>query len=300
VNDLVQADADAGCRPWLPDDVEDRSRLVSMPFGRVFVVDVGPGRAPAGGAPPLCLLHGLFVTSYAFRRLIPELAARRRVIAIDLPGTGDSDRPSPRQTGEYAIDWLAHSVLQTLGALGVDRCDLLGHDLGGAIAVAAAGEEPRRIRRLVLVDPVLLAVSLPLQGALSVVPSLGSEVFKRTIRRSDLRRFLVQGLSTPELCSDSDVNVYWDRLTRRGGREATYAMLSQLPSLVTLRDGLRAIEAPTLVLWGDRDRLVPPEQADRLADMLPRARIELVDGCGHNPADERPVEVARMIESHLD
>ncbi len=284
--------------PWLPDDVEDRSRLVSLPFGRVFVVDVGPGQG-APSAPPLCLLHGLFVTHYVFRKLIPELAVRRRVVALDLPGAGDSDRPSVASTGEYAVDWLAHAVLQTLDAMGIDRCDLLGHDFGGAVAVAVAAEEPARVRRLVLLDPVLIAASLPLQGALSVVPALGAEVFRRTLRRADLRRFLVQGASTPELVGDSDVNVYWDRLTRRGGREAAYAMLSQLPSLVALRDRLRGIEARTLVLWGDRDRLVPPEHGERLVDLLPDARLELVDGCGHNPADERPVEVARSIEDHL-
>jgi pimeloyl-ACP methyl ester carboxylesterase len=155
------------------------------------------------------------------------------------------------------------------------------------------------VRRLVLLDPVVMAVSLPLQGTLAVVPSLGVEVFKRTLRRADLRRFLVQGTSTPELVSDSDVNVYWDRLTRRGGREATYGMLSQLGTLVSLRDRLRAALAPTLVLWGDRDTLVPPEQGDRLVELLPHARLELVDGCGHNPADERPTQVVRLIEDHL-
>jgi pimeloyl-ACP methyl ester carboxylesterase len=66
-----------------------------------------------------------------------------------------------------------------------------------------------------------------------------------------------------------------------------------------LRDRVRAIEAPTLVVWGDRDRLVPPEQGDRLVELLPNARLELVDGCGHNPADERPVEVARLLSDHL-
>jgi pimeloyl-ACP methyl ester carboxylesterase len=285
-------------QPWLRDDVEDRSRLITLPFGRVFVIDVGPGTA-AVAAPPLCLLHGLFLTHYAFRRIIPELAVHRRVVALDLPGAGDSDRPSTRSTGDYAVDWLAHAVLQTLAAIGIERFDLLGHDFGGAVAVAIAAEEPRRVRRLALLDPVVIAVSLPLQGTLSVVPSLGPEVFKRTLRRADLRRFLVQGTSTPELVSDSDVNVYWDRLTRRGGREATYAMLSQLGTLISLRDRLRAVEAPTLVMWGDRDQLVAPEQGDRLVELMPEARLELVDGCGHNPADERPTEVARLIEDHL-
>jgi pimeloyl-ACP methyl ester carboxylesterase len=299
---------------WLPEDVPDRTRLIPTPHGRVFVVDVGPSEVIPGGhageasppppdpqGPPLVLLHGLFVTHFAFERLIPRLAERRRVIAIDLPGTGDSDHPDPTVGDDYSPAWLAAVVLDAVGALGVDRFDLLGHDYGGAIALWLASAHTDRVRRLVLVDPLALGSSLPLQGTLAIVPALGAEVFKRALRRADVAGFLAQGMSTPELVRDAAVDVYWDRLGREGAREATYAMLGQILGLVRLRERFASVEAPTMVVWGDRDRIVGPEQGERLVELLTQgdARLELIEGCGHNPADERPEALARLVEQHL-
>ncbi len=281
--------------PWLPDEVDDRSRLVTLPLGRVFVCDVGPADPSAITAPPIVLVHGLFVTHHVFARIIPLLAKSRRVIALDLPGAGDSDHPAPAVADDYSVAWLAEAVLQTADAVGVDRFDVLGHDFGGAVALALAARYGGRIGKLHLLDPVALTVSLPLTGTLSIVPSLGSRMFERTLRRADLRGFLLQGLSAAELLCEPDVNVFWDRLGRRGARAATFAMLSQLPSLVRLRDTIRSVEVPTQVIWGDRDAIVGVEQGERLLALLGQGTLERVEGCGHNPADERPALVVRLI-----
>ncbi len=281
--------------PWLPAHIADETRLVSLPFGRVFVCDVHPDGGSAQ-ALPIVLLHGLFLTHHAFSRIIPPLAARRRVIALDLPGCGDSDRPNPRYAGQYGFDWMGEAVLQTLDALGISRCVLVGHDHGGALALSVAATQADRVSRLAVMAPLALTVSLPLQGTLSVAPSLGIDVFRRTLRRGDLKRFLEQGLSTPELLDESDLHVFWDRLCRVGGREATYAMLGQMPSVVRLRDQFAAVHTPTTLIWGDRDSLTPPEQSSRLAALLPNATEVLIDGCGHNPAYERPGQVVQLLE----
>lgn len=287
----------SGGRAWLPTDVADRTRLVELPFGRVFTVDVGPGSGEER-LPPLVLVHGLFVTHYAFDRLIPLLARNRRVVALDLPGAGDSDPPVLEADEQPTLPWWAHAVLQTVDALDIGAFDLLGHDVGGTIALHLAADRSSRVRRLILLDPVALSVSLPLEGTLAVVPSFGAEVFRRALRKADLRRFLVQSASTPELVTDAQLGVYWDRLGRPGAREATYAMLEQLSSVVRLRDRFEAVRAPTLVLWGDRDRIVPAEQGERLVELLPQARLQILEGCGHNPADERPETVAELVEQH--
>lgn len=293
---VEQTDADpVSAGPWLPDEVDDRSRLVTLPFGRVFVCDVGPRDSAAQTAPPIVLIHGLFVTHHAFARLIPLLAKSRRVIALDLPGAGDSDHPAPAVADDYSVAWLAEAVLQTVDALGLRQFEVLGHDLGGAIALALGARYRRRIDKLHLLGPVALTVSLPLTGTLAVVPSLGARVFEHALRRADLRGFLLQGLSAPELLSEPDVNVFWDRLGRRGARAATFAMLAQLPSLVRLRDTIRSVEVPTQVIWGDRDAIVGVEQGERLLALLGQGTLELVEGCGHNPADERPALVARLV-----
>lgn len=284
---------------WLPGDVPDRSRLVALPWGRVYVVDVGPSVASdSAPVPPLVLLHGLFLTHYAFDALIPLLARNRRIVAIDLPGAGDSDHPSHEDADRYSLEWLARAVVSIAGALGIPRFDLLGHDFGGAIAITLAATDRERVRRLVLLDPVVMSVSLPFEGVLGVVPSLGAEVFKRALRRVDLKRLLVQSSSAPELVTETEVAVYWDRLGRQGAREATHAMLAQLGALVRLRERFSEIEAPAVVIWGDGDRIVPPVHGERLVELLPAAELELVEGCGHNPARERPAAVARIIEAH--
>lgn len=284
---------DAGA-PWLPAEVADDSRLLELPFGRVFACDVSPPAAELR-KPPLVLLHGLFLTHHAFSRIIPRLAVDRRVVALDLPGAGDSDRPNAAQVDDYSFEWLADAVAATLEALGVSTCTLVGHDFGGTLALVLAAKQPDRVRELFLLSPLALTVSLPLQGALAIAPSLGLEVFRRTLRRVDFVRFLEQGLSTPELLDEGDAHVFWDRLSRWGGREAAYAMLAQMPSVVRLRDRFTSVSVPTTLVWGDRDQIVPPEHATRLAGLLPNASEAIVDGCGHNPAYERPAEVAGLL-----
>lgn len=284
-------------RAWLPRDVPIRSRLVALPFGRVFVCDVGPG--PKGDLePPLVMLHGLFACNCAFYPLVPLLASQRRIVALDLPGCGDSDHPPPEVAQGYAVGWLAEAARQALGAVGVERCDLLGHDLGGAVAVVMAADVPDRVRRLVLVDPLVSATSLPLEGTLALASALGASLFRAAVRRSDLRRVLARGFSAPELLPETMVDIYWDRLGRQGGWEAAHAMLGQVGHLEKLGERISRVRAPTLVVWGDRDAIVSPEEGERLVERLIDARLEVLDGCGHHAPHEQPESLAALVRAH--
>lgn len=280
--------------PALP---PDRSRLLPTASGRVFAIDRGPEH---GARPPLLLLHGLLVTHHAFRGILDALAADRRVIALDLPGCGESDRPHPEDADDYSLSWLAARVDEALGALGVERCDVLAHSFGGAVAVQLASTVPERARRLVLVDPVVFTLELPLEGRVALVPRLGPLLFKQLYRRAELRRYLIKVFSTPELLEERAVDVYWDRLGRDGGREAAYAMLLQMTRLDPLRERLQRLQAPTLVVWGDRDALMPVETGEQLVALLPDARLQVVEGCGHAVAEERPDALLELARAHLD
>ena len=285
----------------------DRSRLLPTAGGRVFAVDRGPLRSEP---PPLVLLHGLLVTHHAFRAILDPLAMGtagqtqgwhegRRVIALDLPGCGESDRPRPDDADGYSLSWLAARVDEALGALGVDRYDLLAHSFGGAVAAWLASEAPARVRRLVLVDPVVFTMELPLEGRMALVPRLGPLLFKQLYRRADLRRYLLRVFSTPELLDERSVDVYWDRLGRDGGREAAYAMLVQMTRLDPLRERLSRLQMPTLVVWGDRDALMPVETGEQLVSLSPRAELRVVEGCGHAVAEERPEALVELVRKHL-
>ncbi len=279
--------------------ITDASRLVPLSFGRVFLRDQGEGSA---GRPPLLLLHGMLVTSHVFTRLVPELSADHRVLAPDLPGCGDSDRPPPVLCADYSPRWQAAAIQELLDHIGVAQVDVVGHSWGGAIAVCLADSVPERVRRLVLVDPTLFTMPVPVEGRLAQVPRLGPYVFKNLYGRSELRRYLGRAFSSEKLVDESDVDIYWDRLARNGGREAAHAMLMQLmnpDTMAAMLPRLRALTAPTLVVWGDRDAIVPRAHAELCVTAIRGATLQWIEGCGHSPPEEQPEALASLIREHL-
>ncbi len=277
--------------------IPDRSRLVPTQAGRIFAVDRGP---LDGARPPLVLLHGLLVTHHAFRAIIDPLAVDRRVIALDLPGCGESDRPRPADAEDYALPWIAARVHEAVGAMGLEQVDLLAHSFGGAVGIELAAKVPALVRRLVLVDPVTFPMELPLEGRMALLPRLGPMLFRQLYRRADLRRYLSRVFSTPELVDERAVDVYWDRLGRDGGRDAAYAMFLQMTRLDALASRFAEVSAPVQVVWGDRDRLLSVEMGQRLAQKLPDATLEVIEGCGHAVAEERPEALVTLVRGHLD
>lgn len=274
----------------------DRSRLVPLSCGRVFIQDLGP-TGTAATLPPLLLLHGLLVTSYAFRDVVPPLSESRRVIAVDLPGCGESDRPDPESAGQYAIPWLADRVAELIGHLDLAGVDVAAHSFGGTVALCLAAENPALVRKMVLADPVAYPLELPLSGKMALMPRLGPYLFKTLYRRADLGRYLRGVMAPTHPLDETALNVYWDRLSRTGGREAAYSMLGHLTLLSWLAPKLAEIAAPTLLAWGASDPLVPRADLQRLVEALPDARLSVVAECGHAVPEERPGEFVALVES---
>jgi pimeloyl-ACP methyl ester carboxylesterase len=280
---------------WLPLECPDRSRLIALPWGRVFVVDVGPIDAP-----PLVLLHDVLATSYAWRHVVPAFAMSRRVIAIDLPGCGESDRPAPEPAHGYAFSWIAAGVADTLATMELAHVDVMGQGLGGTVAAWLASDHPAGVGRLVLAAPFVWRPAMQREQRLAGLPAFGEHVFDRVYRRTDLRRTLTSWHSSAELVDPIALDVYWDRLERSGGVPALCAILRRLDQLEPLRERLPAVVAPTLVVWGDRDVVVPAEQAERVAELLPHASVVLVDGCAHAIAEDRPDRLIEAARSHFE
>jgi pimeloyl-ACP methyl ester carboxylesterase len=304
-----------------PPRPEDRSRLLPMAPGRLWVQDLGPAEIER---PATLMLHSLLVTGWDFRFLAEDLAHERRVLVPDLFGCGNSDRPEAHDTAGYGFAWHAELLARMLDRLDVPCVDLIGHGYGGAIAVHLAhrleqrrSEHRAKLRRLVLIAPTCLPVDAPiampgpmprLRRAWSWV-GFAPLVFRTVFRRADLRRFLRRSLSVPELLDEvrlaDDVDVYWDRLCRDGGLEAVQAMLGQLDQLHELHvDGVRerlytaarSLACPTMVVWGDRDQIVPTALAERTAKLIPGAELRIVEGCGHAPHRERPEALRAVLD----
>jgi pimeloyl-ACP methyl ester carboxylesterase len=245
------------------------------------------------------MLHGLFVTQHEFRRVIPELAWTRRVLAIDLPGCGESDRPLPARAGDYSPAWLAESVRKVLERLGMGEADVLGHGMGGIVALCLAAQKSRLVRRLVLIGTACHEVSPPRGGRLAFDANIGLRLWKTLFRKADLRDYLAAVLSTPELLDEDALDLYWDRLARRGGREATHAILAQLQNLDQVRGRLGDIRSRTMAIRGDRDQLVGLDAVEKVVDRLPDAELRVIDGCGHAPNEERPDALVELVLEHL-
>lgn len=304
----------------LPDD---RSHLLAMAPGRLWVQDRGP---LSSDEPPLLLIHSLLVTGWDFRRFADPLAAAgRRVLAPDLFGCGNSDRPAAQDTSGYSFEWHAELLARMLDRLGVPVVDVLGHGYGGSIGIHLArrlthprGQHRVKLRRLIVIAPYLFPVEAPidLPGPMPLVRRAWSWVgfaplvFRTAFRRADLRSFLQRSLAHPErldtegLCNE--VDVYWDRLCRTGGLEAVQAMLGQLHALEQrsrdgvrerLHDAARSLTCPSMIVWGDRDAIVPPSMAEGVHQLMRGAELRVIEDCGHAPQRERPEALALVLEA---
>jgi pimeloyl-ACP methyl ester carboxylesterase len=195
------------------------------------------------------------------------LARQRRVLALDLPGCGLSDRP-PECTLESYVDCLA----SFMDALGIEQADLLGHSMGGQIAIAAVARHPKRFRKLVLVD----SAGLP-----------------ELIRRPWLAP--VKMLTDPSI---RQIQLY-PSLIKLGLRAR--AMRDGLTILRTksIRRELKQVSRPTLIIWGSKDRIVPLEHGAFMKRHIPDARLVVMRGSGHMPFTEQPQQFAGLVQSFL-
>jgi len=252
----------------------------------------------AGSGPAVVMVHGLFSSLYTWRDVIPALAARHDVVALDLPGSGQSDQPA-----DLSFEDLARAVIGLMDRLGIREAALVGNSMGGATVVMVAAERPERVRALVLVDaagfnlgrserPAMVSVAMsPAGSLLAFLPG------KRLAVEASLRQvFHDDDLVTPERVSE-----YLAAAARSGTFPAIRSLGASLRDRTRLvAEALPWVQAPTLVLWGDDDRWIPPAQADLFVAAIAGARKVVIPACGHVPQEEKPGEVARLVLEFLE
>jgi len=244
------------------------------------VRDTGPKDAPA-----LILLHGFGASLDTWEPWAVVLSERYRVIRFDLPGFGLTG-PDPEQN--YA-DQRAMAILAALmDRLGIQRASLIGNSLGGRIAWNFAAAYPARVDRLVLISPDGFA-SLGFEyGKKPVLPAL-LKLLPYTMPRFMLRMNLAVAYADPKRLTCATLTRYDDMMRAPGDRAAMLDRMQQ----VMLEDPapvLRTIQAPTLILWGERDKMIPfSNAADYLRD-IPHARLAPLPDLGHVPFEEAPAE----------
>ncbi len=246
----------------------------------------------AGSGPLVVLLHGIAGSSVTWERVIPRLSSHFRVVAPDLLGHGES--PKPR--GDYSLGAYANLIRDLLNALGEERGTIVGHSLGGGIAMQFAYQYPERCERLVLISsgglgrevhPILRAAVLP--GAEVVLPWL-SVAATRSIGT------LVKTVGRFGFRESADLAETWRSFVSLEDPEARRAFLYTVRGIIDL--GGQRVDAtdklyltaglPTLIVWGAQDPLIPVEHAYRAHESIPGSRLEIFSGAGHYPYLEDP------------
>jgi pimeloyl-ACP methyl ester carboxylesterase len=261
-----------------------RFRSVQTARVRLSIVEAGTGV-------PVLAIHGLGGTKGSFLPTVAALAqdGRFRVIALDLPGFGDSDKPI---RAPYDARYFAGAVIDLLDALELERAHVVGNSLGGRVALELGMSHPDRVRRLGLLAPALAWLrDRPLAPLLRLArPELGLVQFApRPLVEAIIHR-LIPGADAGWTAAGVDefLRVY---LTP-AGRAALYAAgrqiyLDEPHGEQGFWTRLRELEPPSLFVWGRRDRLVPISFARHVTDAVPHARHLELD-CGHVPQIERP------------
>ena len=272
---------------WLERVHRPAGRFVPVAGGRLHVVDLSPPHQVVG--PPVVLLHGASGNLEDQRLTLGNaLAARRRVILIDRPGHGFSDRPVGRADASPRRQ--AALVAQALSELGVERAIVLGHSWSGALVAALALDFPERVAGLVLVSPV----THPWPGgifwynAVAVTPVIGPLFLRALALPLGLLMIgnAVANVFTPQRPPADYVRRSASRLVLRPAEFMANAQdIAALKPFVTAQvPRYRSIAAPTVVISGDRDTVVSVEvHARAVAALIPGARLVLLEGIGHMP-----------------
>lgn len=252
------------------------------------------GRDELGEGPPLVLLHGVAASRRVWHHVTPPLAAGRHVVAVDVPGFGESAPAGPGFDLDAVADRLA-------AGLGLPAFDLVGHSLGGAIAVAVAARHPDAVRRLVLVSPAGLA-----PRAVGVAAALGQAADVATRARRalghafvdhSLARWAMFGttVADPGRLDPEDARMLLEAAD--GASRVADGVAQAL--IADLRDDLAAARVPVGVIWGAADRVVPYSGLEALRLLRPDAVVETLPGTGHIPHVESPARFVAALERVL-
>ena len=249
----------------------------------------------SGRGTPVVLIHGFGASMYAWRHTLPALAAAGyRVIAFDNRGFGFSDKPSHG----YSTAAYVKLVVSLLDSLHIASAVLVGHSMGGAIAAEVAMAHPDRVSGVVLIDAAGFGMRWP--GVLKIArwPVVGA-IATAFRSRWITARILRSTYANPSKVSDADVDQYYAPVPDPNFGRALRGVLREF-RFDSLGGGrLRALQTPTLVVWGEADRWTPLRDGTRFGRELPRGAFAVVPGTGHNAPEESPTEVNRLMLDFL-
>jgi pimeloyl-ACP methyl ester carboxylesterase len=256
------------------------------------------------GDEALLLIHGMAGSSETWRAVIPQLSRKYRVVAPDLLGHGQSAKPR----GDYSLGAFAVWLRDLLDELGISRATVIGQSLGGGVAMQFVYQHPDYCQRLVLISSgglgpdvgwTLRVLSAP--GAELILPAIAPRPVL-TVGNKVRSWISATGIQSPRGAE------IWRAYSSLSDAETRQAFLRTLRSVVDPRgQAVSALnrlhltaELPTMVIWGDQDRIIPVEHGYALHEARPGSRLEVLEGVGHFPHVERPSEVVDLIDDFIN
>lgn len=261
-----------------------------------------------GKGEPLLFLHGYGDTADGWRRVIPKIANGYRVIAIDLPPFGRSDDPERLESPKDLADFYREYFPELFDRLGLKSVTVIGHSMGGAMALEMALEQPKLVDRLVVVSPAGLGSNVPLWwqlialssrpwNALPVSPvDFAPALVKRSLRHF-VKRFVIYNGNVSKKEIDHLLEMY-------GSRKKLGKLISTGSALIgsytgTLRERCTELRMPTMAIWGKKDVLVPIAHAHLFSEVVPDVHTKIIENCGHYPQIESPIALNRALKRFL-
>jgi pimeloyl-ACP methyl ester carboxylesterase len=290
-----------GRSPWLDVDWRAHQRWVTVDGQPVNTIELGPERSTGGQ--PVVFVHGLAGSWPNWLEQLPVFAREHRVLTLDLPGFGHSPMPAK----PISISGYARLLDRLLGQLGIDAAAVVGNSMGGFIAAELAIAFPQRVERLVLVSaagistydnrpgmrvlPVLRRAQRVLEASSAWVASKSDTVVRRArLREAALNVVVSHPGRLPAALAAEQV---------RGAGKPGFLPALQAIFEYDFRERLPEIACPTLIVWGDRDRMVPLRDADVFAELIPNSRKVVFADTGHMSMLERPAAFNELLDGFL-
>jgi pimeloyl-ACP methyl ester carboxylesterase len=262
------------------------------------------GYRQAGNGPVILLVHGIAGSSRTWEQVIPLLARDHTVIAPDLVGHGESDKPA----GDYSLGAHASTLRDFLSVLGIPKVTIVGQSFGGGVAMQFAYQYPENCDRLVLVSSGGLGREVSWLLRILAVPGIEYALpilFPRFVRDrgNDLIQFLhkagfrharaVEGWRAYASLTESENRLAFVRTLR--------SVVDPGGQSVNAMDRLYlAARMPTMIIWGDRDSMIPVSHAYAAHDAIPDSRLEIIEGAGHFPHVEEPLRFVELLSEFMD
>lgn len=273
------------------------SDFVEIKGQLVHLRDEGPREDPL----PIVLIHGTSASLHTWEGWVKALKGQRRVISFDLPGFGlTGPFAGQYEKGNYSGDAYARFMLDLLDALKVDRAVLGGNSLGGEVAWRTAFLAPTRVAALVLVDaagPPFVPLSMPLGFRMARIPGL-NRIAEFALPRALVEEGIKDVYGDPSKVTPELVDRYFELTLREGNREALRQRMQHLVA-GEHAERIATLKQPTLILWGGRDKLIPPEIAQQFHRQIAGSQLVLFQDLGHVPQEEDPARSVQPVKAFL-